>query len=162
MTHLKQIFDSLQKHEVKYLVCGGMAVNLYGIPRMTADIDLLIGWDEQNMNNFEEAIAEHGYKSNLFFKLKTLLSKEVRLNYVKEKNLIAYGYSSDSMRALALDVLVDVPVDFDQCWVRKEIKYLGSTSVYLLNAGDLIIMKEYSNREQDKLDIINLKKFLRK
>lgn len=162
MVHLKEIFNSLHQREVKYLLCGGMAVNLYGIPRMTADIDVLIEWEEKNLERFEKAIAEHGYKKNLFFDVKTLLQKEIRLKYIREKNLIAFGYSSDSMQALSLDVLIDVPVDFTECWNRKEIKYMQDIPVYLPSVDDLIQLKEYANREQDRVDIANLKRFYKK
>lgn len=162
MIQLKEIFQSLHQHEVKYLLCGGIAVNLYGIPRMTADIDVLIEWKEDNLKKFEEAIAEHGYKQNLFFELKTLLQEELRLKYVKEKNLIAYGYSSNTLQALSLDVLIDVPVNFEECWNRKEIKYFKETPVNVLHVDDLIVLKEYANREQDQSDIANLKRFYKK
>lgn len=162
MFHLKEIFSSLHKHEVKYLLCGGIAVNLYGIPRMTADIDVLLEWEETNLAKFEKAIAEHGYKRNLFFDLKTLLLKELRLKYITEKNLIVYGYSSGTLEALSLDVLIDVPVNFDDCWNRKETKYLKETPVYVLQVDDLIAMKQYANREQDRIDIENLKRFYKK
>ncbi len=162
MFYLQEIFSSLHKHEVKYLLCGGIAVNLYGIPRMTADIDVLLEWEENNLTCFEKAIAEHGYKHSLFFELKTLVSKELRLKYIREKNLIAYSYSSGTLQALSLDVLIDVPVNFDECWSRKEVKHIKETPVYVLQVDDLIVLKEYANREQDRADIANLKRFYKK
>lgn len=162
MFQLKEIFASLQKHEVKYLLCGGVAVNLYGIPRTTADIDLLIDWNEKNIERFEAALNEHGYKNNLFFKLKTLLPANIRLQYYNEKNLVAYSYSSDLFQAITLDVLVQSNLDFEKCWERKETKYLAQVPVYLLCLDDLIAMKDFANREQDKADIINLKKFYKR
>jgi len=32
LNRLKDVFESFQKHEVKYLVIGGVAVILYGVP----------------------------------------------------------------------------------------------------------------------------------
>lgn len=162
VSHLKGIFSSLHQHKVNYLLCGGIAVNLYGIPRMTADIDVLIDWEEANLENFEAAIHEHGYKSNLFFGLKSLLSQEVRTKYRNERNLIAYSYSSDLFQSLSLDILVESPILFSDCWARKETKYLGDIPITLLHLDDLILLKEYANREQDRADITNLKKFYRK
>ncbi len=43
-------FDELgefYKKKVDYLVVGGLAVNLYGIPRVTQDIDILISYDRK-------------------------------------------------------------------------------------------------------------------
>lgn len=162
MIQLKEIFNSLDKHDVKYLLCGGIAVNLYGIPRMTADIDVILQWDEANIVAFEKAIAEHGYKKHLFFELKSLLQLELRKQYVHEKNLIAYGYSSDTLQALTLDVLIEIPVTFEECWERKEIKHMQGVPVYVLSVDDLIKLKEFANREQDRSDIANLKKFYKK
>lgn len=162
MLHLKDIFASLNKHEVKYLLCGGLAVNLYGIPRMTADIDLLIEWEENNIERFEAALAEHRYKNNLFFQLKTLIPAEVRLKYYQEKNLVAYSFSSDTLRAMTLDVLTHSNIDFADCWARKEIRTLQDVPIYLLSVDDLIALKSFADREQDHSDIINLKKYYKK
>ena len=162
MIQLKDIFASFQRHDVKYLLCGGLAVNFYGIPRMTADIDVLIEWSEANITGFESALAEQGYKNNLFFRLKTLIPAETRLQYFCEKNLIAYSYSSDLLQAISLDVLIQTNIDFDKCWARKEIKNVQGVPVYVLSIDDLISMKEYANREQDREDVINLKKYHKK
>jgi len=53
MYQLQSLFKSLADNKVKYLLCGGLAVNLYGIPRMTADVDLLIDWEKENIEKFE-------------------------------------------------------------------------------------------------------------
>jgi hypothetical protein len=162
MFQLKEIFVSLHKRNVKYLLCGGVAVNLYGIPRTTADIDVLIEWSEANVEKFEAALLEHGYKNNLFFQLKTLIPANIRLQYFNEKNLVAYSYSSDLLRAVTLDVLTQANFDFEACWQRKETKHLQNVPVYLLGLDDLIVMKEYANRVQDKSDVISLKKFYKR
>ena len=162
MIQLKEIFASLKKYDVKYLLCGGVAVNLYGIPRMTADIDVLIQWTETNIERFESALAEHKYRNNLFFQLKTLIPAETRLKYFTEKNLIAYSYSSDLLQAISLDVLVQTNINFDTCWTRKETKYIQEIPIYVLSVDDLMEMKQYANREQDRADIINLKKYYKK
>lgn len=35
------VFGILNKYKVKYVVIGGTAVNLHGVPRFTADLDLM-------------------------------------------------------------------------------------------------------------------------
>jgi len=39
LNRLKEIFKSFQEHEVKYLVIGGIASILYGVPRATLDLE---------------------------------------------------------------------------------------------------------------------------
>lgn len=36
------IFDALNRHDVRYVVVGGVAVVLHGPPRLTADLDLAV------------------------------------------------------------------------------------------------------------------------
>jgi len=40
LNRLKGVFKSLQQHNVKYVVIGGIAAVLYGGPRATFDFDL--------------------------------------------------------------------------------------------------------------------------
>jgi len=37
-----EVFKALNKDKVKYVVAGGVAVNLYGYPRFTKDLDDII------------------------------------------------------------------------------------------------------------------------
>jgi hypothetical protein len=46
MQLFKNLFSSLNKESVKYMVAGGIAVNLYGIERATADIDIILKLDK--------------------------------------------------------------------------------------------------------------------
>ncbi|MEM4248323.1 MAG: hypothetical protein QXH80_03565, partial [Candidatus Nanoarchaeia archaeon] len=42
LNRLEDVFKSFQKHDVKYLVIGGIAAVLHGVPRATFDLDILI------------------------------------------------------------------------------------------------------------------------
>ncbi|HCA82483.1 MAG TPA: hypothetical protein DEP18_01760 [Flavobacteriales bacterium] len=55
------LFKGLQYKNVRYLICGGLAMNLYGVPRMTADIDLLLDLNKSNTDNFSSVLKEMGY-----------------------------------------------------------------------------------------------------
>lgn len=39
---LQDVFESFERHEVRYLVIGGIAAVLHGVPRATFDLDILI------------------------------------------------------------------------------------------------------------------------
>jgi hypothetical protein len=41
LDQLQSVFASFQKNEVKYVVIGGVAAVLYGVPRATFDLDVL-------------------------------------------------------------------------------------------------------------------------
>ena len=42
LDQLLDVFASFQKNEVKYVVIGGIAAILYGVPRAAFDLDILI------------------------------------------------------------------------------------------------------------------------
>lgn len=48
LNKLKGVFKSFQQHEVGYVVIGGIAVVLYGVPRATFDLDILIEATPEN------------------------------------------------------------------------------------------------------------------
>jgi hypothetical protein len=148
-----QIFEDFKKQDIRYLICGGLAVNLYGIPRMTADIDLLLDMEYTNLRRFEICMINRLYQSQLPFKIELLSSQNDRVKLIKEKNLIAYSYYNQQANVMNMDVLIDVPIVFAEMWERKEVRKVGQTSINIVNIEDLIKLKQYSNRKQDQDDI---------
>jgi len=58
LNQLQDVFASFQKHEVRYLVIGGIAAVLYGVPRATFDLDILIEATPENARRLLEAMLE--------------------------------------------------------------------------------------------------------
>ena len=160
MEYIK-LFKVLNEYNVKYLICGGLAVNIYGIPRMTADIDILLDFNEENIKNFENALKLLLYKNAVPLSLNNFINKKEREKVIKEKNLIAYSYYNSNSGFMSLDVLLDVPVEFDELWNHKTVKESDDTHMNLVSVEDLIKLKEYSNRLQDQNDVLLLSKLLK-
>ena len=55
---LKDVFSSFQKHNVRYLVIGGIAAVLHGVPRATFDLDILIEANEENAQKLLNALED--------------------------------------------------------------------------------------------------------
>ena len=153
------LFKKLDESKVRYIICGGLAVNIYGIPRMTADIDLLLDFEKENIAKFEKVISSLNYKSVLPFTLSTLVDSAKRSELKKEKNLIAFSYYNSMSNLMSVDVLMEAPLSFDEMWKNKEIRNVEKIEVYLVSVEHLIEMKKYSGRIQDKQDIIHLTKY---
>jgi hypothetical protein len=49
MKIFKKLFSSLNQVTIRYMVAGGIAVNLYGIERATADIDLIVELEKERV-----------------------------------------------------------------------------------------------------------------
>jgi len=51
LNQFQDVFKYFQKNEVRYLVIGGIASVLYGVPRATFDLDILIDPTIENAQN---------------------------------------------------------------------------------------------------------------
>jgi hypothetical protein len=156
--HLIELYRALQDHKVRYLLCGGLAINMYGVPRSTADMDVILEMSEENISNFMNAISGFGYKNALPISLLELANETKRKMMIQERNLIAFSFYSTIYQFVTLDVLMDLPFGFEELWQRKQIRNSSSAEILLVSVEDLVALKTYSNREQDVLDIASLKK----
>ncbi len=147
------IFELLHKHNVRYLLCGGLAVNIYGVPRMTADIDLILDFDYENLKQFEICVVDAFYQSQIPISLSLLSAEQERIKLIKEKNLIAFSYFNTKANIMSMDVLIDIPLGFAEMWERKTTRTTEDIDVHIVSVDDLIRLKEYSNRKQDIDDI---------
>ena len=152
------LFSKLQEHDVRYVVCGGLAVNLHGIPRMTADVDIILDLIEDNLKRFESCAAEIKYQLSVPVKLSDLADELTRKNLVQTKHLVALSFFNYDKNFLALDVLIDFPVPFSELWQQRVVRYEGDIKVNLISVEHLIKLKEFSNRIQDRQDIYYLSK----
>ncbi len=155
----KEILYQLTKSNIRYVTCGGLAVNIFGVPRMTADIDILLDFEISNLSNFKKVIEKFGYKQMLMnLPIEKLADKAERANLIETKNLIVYNYFHTQANKMSIDVLIDVPILFNTLWDMKETVGNGNETFYIVNINHLIELKQYSNRLQDQNDIILLSK----
>lgn len=155
---LKGLFDE----NVRYMLCGGLAVNIYGIPRMTADIDIILDFERNNFCQFEKVLTKLNYQKILPVQLYDLLDEKKRKELKDTKNLIAFSFYNTAASYMNLDILIDIPIPFLEMWKNKTERQLDNFKVYLVSIEHLIEMKAHSDRIQDKQDIIHLTKLLKK
>ena len=60
LNRLQGVFASLQRHKVRYVVIGGIAAVLHGVPRATFDLDILIEATPENAQRLLQALLEAG------------------------------------------------------------------------------------------------------
>ena len=76
MIKFEKVFSALNKAKVRYLVVGGIAVNLYGIERATADIDLVVDLEGNNLNRFIAVMKELNFKPKIPVRLEDFIKKK--------------------------------------------------------------------------------------
>src|SRR5438105_15708963 len=58
LNRFQGVFKSLHSHEVKYVVIGGIAAILHGVPRATLDLDVLIEATPENAKRLLDALDD--------------------------------------------------------------------------------------------------------
>ena len=138
---------ALNKSKIKYLVVGGIAVNLYGLNRFTRDLDLMIDINEENLAKFIDLVNKLGYGT------------KVAIDDWKGKVAIAFRHSKEENKQI--DVFMKNPIDFNKAYKKRVTFKVGKANISCVNLDDLIRMKEKADRNRDWIDIGYLKKYKR-
>ncbi|MEK7528775.1 MAG: nucleotidyl transferase AbiEii/AbiGii toxin family protein [Patescibacteria group bacterium] len=149
----QKIFKAFDRKKIKYLIVGGVAVNLYGYSRFTGDIDILISLDQENLDAMEKLMHQMGYIERLPITLKSLHDTQQVKKWLKEKNMTAYTFISKSSPQLDIDILVENSIDFKNFYKRKSFIKIWDIKAPVISIDDLIKMKKKARRDKDLLDI---------
>ncbi|MBI5345264.1 MAG: hypothetical protein HZB83_08035 [Deltaproteobacteria bacterium] len=161
MIKFESFFAVLNKNRVRYLVIGGIAVNLYGIERATADIDLFVELEKGNINRFVKAVREAGLKPKAPVRLEDFADPDKRNAWRIEKGMIAFSLFDPKNSFFLLDVLTESPVDFKKAFSERSVRRAGRVVIPVASLEDLIRMKKASGRAQDEADVFYLKRILK-
>jgi hypothetical protein len=153
-----EILEALHKKKVKYLIVGGLAVNLYGVPRVTQDIDLIISTKKSNIIKINEVLKDLGYIPRLPVNPNYLTDPKKVKDWVENRNLKAFSFYHKKDNYKVIDILLVHPLHFDESFKNKIVKKVENVEVFLASIDDLIKTKKYSGRMQDVSDIKMLKK----
>lgn len=154
------IFKILNENKIKYIIVGGMAVNFYGIPRATYDIDLLLYLEDKNLKKFLNLLKAWGFKPKVPVDIMDFADIKKREDWIKNKNMKAFNVVNPDWAIREIDIIINTPVDYKKAITNAKNIRLYSVDIPTISIADLILMKSESNRKQDKDDIRNLKKIL--
>lgn len=135
---LGDVFSSLQRHKVRYLVIGGIAAVLHGVPRATFDLDILIDANLENAKNLLNALSEAKLGTAALTTPDELLKQEITI-------------FKDRVR---IDVQTKTPgLDFSKAWERRELMKYEEQEFYVASKEDLIASKRAAGRKIDLEDV---------
>ncbi|MEM9080957.1 MAG: hypothetical protein AAGC74_09735 [Verrucomicrobiota bacterium] len=147
---------ALQEAEVKYLVVGGVAVNLYGHQRATKDLDLVIGLEEENIRKGIRVLKSVGYQPKLPVDGEEFAREEVRKEWVEGRNMVVFQWWSDVHRETPIDVFVAEPFEFGQAYERAVWEEWEGVKIPVVPLNLLMDMKKEAGRGQDLSDLEKL------
>jgi len=132
------VFKSFQEHEVKYLIIGGIAAVLHGVPRATFDLDVLIEATPGNALKLLDALIDANLGTAALTTVEDLLAHEITI-------------FQDRVR---IDVQTATPgIDFESAWKRRETMEYQKHKIFVLSKEDLIASKRAAGRQVDLEDV---------
>jgi predicted nucleotidyltransferase len=136
----KEFLRLLNSRNVEYLLIGGYAVNYYGYPRATADLDIWIAIDPLNAEKMAGALSEFG-----FTKATSSLLQE-------PGKIIRMG-----VPPIRIEVLTSISgVDFPSCFRNRLVADIDGVPANLISLADLKANKKAAGRLKDLADLEQL------
>ena len=144
---LKIVTQRLNGANIAYMISGSIAANYYTIPRMTRDIDIVIGLKESDIDNFV------GIFEKDFYVDREMIKKEVLRKGMF--NLIHNQY------IIKIDFIVRKESEFqDVAFSRMSKVLIKGDPMWIISAEDLILAKllwaKDSHSEFQLKDVRNL------
>jgi|SRR3989338_669672 len=158
MTPYKDIFLALNRAKVRYLVAGGVAVNLHQITRATVDLDLIVHLEKENVLRFVGVMKDLGFVPKVPVAPEDFSDEEKRNSWIIEKNMVVFSFVNAVNQVEVVDVFVREPVPFEEAYGRRKDAEAFGTVVPVLGIEDLLSLKTAAGRDKDLYDIKLLRK----
>ena len=138
LNRLQGVFASLHDYNVRYVIIGGIAAILHGVPRATFDLDILIEASPENGRNLLDALLDAGLGTADLTTVEELLAHEITI-------------FRDKVR---IDVQTSTPgLVFAEAWGEKEEMRYGGQLFYVVSREHLIASKRAAGRAKDLEDV---------
>ena len=138
LNRLQDVFRSFQQHDVKYVVIGGIASILHGVPRATFDLDILIEATPENTRRLLDALLDAGLATASLTTAQDVLANEITV-------------FRDRVR---VDVQTSTPgISFADAWRHRKTLTYQKQEFFILSKQDLIASKRAAGRGVDIEDV---------
>ena len=144
LSELRCITDALDLARVDYALCGGVALAIYGIPRATIDIDMLVTPDQ--VPTAEEVLAQLGYR--LAAAKMSLAGGAVTISRLVKPE-------PDTEDVLMVDLLHVTPA-LESVWKSRRRVAWNHGAIGTVSRAGLVALKRLRGSGQDHDDIKRL------
>lgn len=143
---LQKVCNQLDEHEIKYMVSGSIALNIYTIPRLTRDIDIVIELSENKMDEFTSLFPNSYYDKNT---IKEEIKRKGMFNII------------DHSTGFKIDFIIRKESEYHNlAFQRRQRVKEFDTELWVVDLNDLIIAKiiwiQQYQSERQIFDIENL------
>lgn len=151
--YYENVFISLQKNNIRYAVAGGVALVLHGVVRFTADLDLIVDLEPENLRRFVQTMTDLGYRPRNPVKAEDFLNPAVREGWKREKGMEVFSFVDPAQPMNLIDVFIEEKIPFRE--VTQEIVQMTAKGITIpvVSIRHLKRLKQAAGRPQDIADI---------
>ncbi|MDI6775661.1 MAG: hypothetical protein QMD03_00225 [Syntrophales bacterium] len=121
---------------------GGYAVGYYGYPRATGDMDIWIAVSELNARKMAQVLRDFGMPER----------EAIKDLFIEKDKIIRMG-----IPPIRIEVITGASgVNFDECYLRREVIDIDGISVNFISIEDLKTNKQACGRYKDLEDLKHL------
>jgi hypothetical protein len=147
------VFSALNEAAARYVVVGGVATVLHGFPRLTADLDLIVDLAPAEALKTIRALTALGLQPRTPVPAEDFADPAIRTEWIEKDKMRVFSLWDPQTPLREVDIVAQVPLPFEELWLRSELVQLSSTSVRVASIADLIFIKSVAGRPQDRQDI---------
>ena len=151
----EDVLRAFQKNKVKYVLVGGLAVNLQGAFRSTVDLDILVEMTDTNLAKIVRILKQKKYFVKQPVDPMRISDADTRKDWIENKNMKAFCFFKGNGEQV--DLIIDSPVKFAEAIKEADIQHIDGIHLPIVSIRHLIKMKEKTGREKDRLDVHELK-----
>jgi len=152
-----EILRAFQKEKVKYVLVGGIAVNLLGSLRSTADMDILVEMSNGNLRKVVSILKRKGYCVKQPIDPMGIANEKIRNDWIHNKHMKAFNfYKEDELKEV--DIIIESPVSYHEAKKDALRIKIEDTILPIISIDNLIKMKKNTGRSVDRFDIEELRK----
>ena len=153
MAYFLSVLRALNDAGVDYVIVGGVATVLHGHLRFTANVNLIIRMDRDNVLLTLEALKLRGLVPRQPVDPQDFADPVRRRAWVTQQGMMVFSFFDPTNAATGVDLFADDTRDFAGLYARSDIKQLGDTPVRVCALDDLIAMKSLTGRSIDEQDV---------
>jgi predicted nucleotidyltransferase len=158
MIPFERVFRLLNERDVHYVIVGGIAVILHGIPRLTADLDIILDLDPANASQAIEVLQAAGFVAEVPVDIREFADENIRRSWIVDKHMKALSLHDGEMPPTVIDLLAESPIPFEDLYQRAKVVSLEAMTLRVAAIPDLIVLKRLSGRPEDLRDVAELEK----
>lgn len=144
-----RIIEVLIRHDVRFVLVGGLAAQAHGSPSLTGDLDICYARDGVNLARLADALGE------LSAVRRGLPPDSPRLPPLDLRTLRAGGLFTLATRFGDFDILATPDPGFDYQRLRDHavVTTVAGAPVHVTSLDDLIEMKRAAGRPKDRIEL---------